>query len=55
MNVFAGRLADELEGGWRVLARENQLPPEGAWSVWLLLAGRGYGKTRTLSEWVNAK
>src|SRR5205085_4492876 len=30
----------------------NQLPPPGDWSIWLLLAGRGFGKTRTLAEWV---
>jgi phage terminase large subunit-like protein len=52
-NSFARRLAAELEGGWRTIARENQLPPEGDWAVWLLLAGRGFGKTRTLAEWVN--
>jgi phage terminase large subunit-like protein len=53
MNSFAGRLAAELEGGWRTIARANQLPPEGDWAIWLLLAGRGFGKTRTLTEWVN--
>lgn len=39
---------------WRVLARENQLPPPGDWRTWLLLAGRGFGKTRTGAEWVHA-
>lgn len=41
---------------WRDLARVNQLPPEGDWLNWLILAGRGYGKTWTganvLAEWV---
>jgi predicted phage terminase large subunit-like protein len=54
VNSFALRLAAELEQGWRVLARPNQLPPEGDWDIWLLLAGRGYGKTRVLSETANA-
>jgi phage terminase large subunit-like protein len=36
--------------GWR--ARLNQLEPEGDWRVWLLLAGRGFGKTRAGAEWV---
>ena len=54
MNAFAGRVAAELERGWRTIARENQLPPEGNWSVWLLLAGRGFGKTRVLSEMCNS-
>jgi phage terminase large subunit-like protein len=35
---------------WR--ARPRQLPPEGAWRVWLILAGRGFGKTRSGAEWV---
>ncbi|HVS06047.1 MAG TPA: hypothetical protein VHK65_07750, partial [Candidatus Dormibacteraeota bacterium] len=30
----------------------NQLPPPGDWRGWLLLAGRGFGKTRTGAEWV---
>jgi len=37
---------------WVKLARPNQLPPEGvAWSVWMVLAGRGFGKTRGGAEW----
>lgn len=35
--------------------RPKQLPPEGDWFVWLLRAGRGFGKTRTGAEWFNAK
>lgn len=31
-------------------ARESQLPPRGEWFIWLLLAGRGFGKTRTAAE-----
>src|SRR5215218_5183068 len=31
-------------------ARDEQLPPAGEWATWLLLAGRGFGKTRTASE-----
>lgn len=36
---------------WRFWARDEQLPPPGNWRVWLLLAGRGFGKTRTINEW----
>lgn len=32
-------------------ARPSQRPPTGEWRIWLLLAGRGYGKTRVLVEW----
>lgn len=37
---------------WPLWARDNQLPPDGLWSVWLLMAGRGFGKTRCGAEWV---
>lgn len=33
--------------------RDNQKPPDGDWRAWLILAGRGYGKTRTINEWAN--
>ena len=33
-------------------AHEGQLPPDGDWHVWLVMAGRGFGKTRAGSEWV---
>ena len=33
-------------------ARVNQLIPDGAWTHWLILAGRGFGKTRTGAETV---
>ncbi len=47
-----GRLLYGWEG---VRARPNQLPPPGDWRVWLLLAGRGFGKSRTGAEWVRAE
>lgn len=28
------------------------MPSTVPWSIWLVLAGRGYGKTRVISEWV---
>ena len=40
---------------WKVWARPAQLPPPGDWRVWLLLAGRGFGKTRSGAEWVRAQ
>ena len=36
---------------WRQIARPNQIAPDGDWSIWLILAGRGFGKTRTINEW----
>jgi len=38
---------------WAFHARENQIEPIGVWDLWLILAGRGFGKTRCGSEWVN--
>lgn len=39
---------------WAWTARPSQLPPDGDWSVWLIMAGRGFGKTRAGAEWVTA-
>ncbi|ADU50161.1 hypothetical protein Tmar_0036 [Thermaerobacter marianensis DSM 12885] len=44
--------AEALLYDWRFWARPKQLPPEGPWRIWLILAGRGFGKTRTGAEWV---
>ncbi|WP_419826084.1 DNA-packaging protein [Sphingomonas sp.] len=37
---------------WPFWARPAQLPPPGDWRVWLMMAGRGFGKTRAGAEWV---
>ncbi len=37
---------------WKMLARREQLPPDSAWRIWLICAGRGFGKTRAGAEWV---
>jgi phage terminase large subunit-like protein len=39
---------------WRFWARDKQIPPETSWRTWLLLAGRGFGKSRTGAEWVRS-
>lgn len=36
-----------LYSEWLKTARNEQLTPHGDWFVWLILAGRGWGKTRT--------
>ncbi len=43
---------DEFPYHWQMWARTAQLPPDGDWRVWLVMAGRGFGKTRTGAEWV---
>ena len=35
-------------------AMEHQLPPPGAWRAWVILGGRGAGKTRAGAEWVRS-
>jgi phage terminase large subunit-like protein len=40
---------------WPFWARPAQLPPQGNWRIWLLLAGRGFGKTRTGAELIRAR
>ena len=37
---------------WRLLGRPSQKPPAGDWTTWLLIGGRGSGKTRSGAEWV---
>ncbi len=44
-----------LQHAWELHARPDQLPPPGNWNTWLILAGRGFGKTRTGAEWVRAQ
>ncbi|MDF0600946.1 terminase family protein [Psychromarinibacter sp. C21-152] len=36
-------------------ALPHQLPPEGDWRSWVILGGRGAGKTRAGAEWVRAQ
>lgn len=44
-----------LKHNWKFWARPNQLEPEGQWTTWLILAGRGFGKSRCGAEWVKEK
>lgn len=43
----------EIRYIWPAWARDEQLPPQRpGWRLWLILAGRGFGKTRAGAEWV---
>jgi phage terminase large subunit-like protein len=56
--LFKSLTADEkiiVNYLWSAWARPNQLPPPGDWLVWLLLSGRGFGKTRTGAETTRAE
>ena len=50
--VRTGQL-EEFLARWTNWARPGQQEPGGDWRVWLLMAGRGYGKTRAGAEWVH--
>ncbi|MES1199394.1 MAG: terminase family protein [Pseudomonadota bacterium] len=43
-----------MRDDWLFWARPDQLAPEGDWRTWLLMGGRGAGKTRAGAEWVHA-
>lgn len=45
------RLREKYRRPWSESARPEQIPPVGEWFIWLILAGRGWGKTRTGAEW----
>jgi phage terminase large subunit-like protein len=40
---------------WSWQAHRGQWEPAGPWRVWMMLAGRGFGKTRAGAEWVWAR
>jgi phage terminase large subunit-like protein len=41
-----------FEGDWPTWAHGGQMPPNEDWRTWVLLAGRGFGKTKAGAEWV---
>ncbi|CAD7046181.1 DNA-packaging protein [Pseudorhizobium halotolerans] len=43
-----------FEREWRFAGRREQRPPPGDWRTWLVMGGRGSGKTRAGAEWVQA-
>jgi phage terminase large subunit-like protein len=50
--ALSGMDADSLLWDWSVWGRPEQQTPQGDWNIWLVMAGRGFGKTRLASEWV---
>ena len=47
------KAAHKARQSWLTIANDHQVPPPGNWwSIWLLLAGRGAGKTRAAAEWL---
>lgn len=67
IEVLAGLPADQRDGlldelgvngqaalmySWDCWRRPKQATPPGDWRVWLIMAGRGFGKTRTGAEFI---
>lgn len=40
---------------WRTIARPEQIAPTGDWLAWFIMAGRGFGKTRSGGEWIKER
>jgi phage terminase large subunit-like protein len=47
------RLKGEFLLSWYAMGRPGQWPPAGEWRIWLMMAGRGYGKTIAGAHWVH--
>jgi phage terminase large subunit-like protein len=45
----------QLEYTWAFWARPSQIDPASEWRTWLILAGRGWGKTRVGAEWIRKR
>lgn len=45
----------KLVHSWAFWARPDQWKPNGEWKTWLVMAGRGFGKTRMGAEWVKER
>jgi predicted phage terminase large subunit-like protein len=50
MQSLARSPAATARAKWLASARPAQITPQGDWRTWLVLAGRGFGKTRLASE-----
>lgn len=44
-----------LDDEWPIWAHRGQIPEHDDWTVWVMLTGRGFGKTRAGAEWVSEK
>ena len=50
--AMLGLNMEDVQWDWRFWGRPEQQAPEGNWNIWIYLAGRGAGKTRSAAEWV---
>lgn len=55
LRALDAKMLDAAERSWTPWGRMTQQPPKDwGWRTWLILAGRGFGKTRAGAEWVRA-
>lgn len=52
---WTGQTFDLHNDAWPFWELCSQRAPDGPWRVWLVMAGRGFGKTRMGAEWVRAR
>ena len=52
LQLFGPAENREFHYDWKLWGRDAQTQPTGDWRVWLLMAGRGFGKTRAGAQWV---
>jgi len=55
LSKMDNELARKIIFDWDEKARDTQKEPDGDWVTWLILAGRGWGKTRTGAEWIKKR
>ena len=55
MSTLSADQLEVLRTTWEWWARPKQLAPDGDWSIWLVMAGRGFGKTRVGSEYIRQR
>jgi phage terminase large subunit-like protein len=60
LSKLTGRESHEIVSRWKIFAHAHQTPPDLApsgkpWLTWLMIGGRGAGKTRAGAEWVRAQ
>jgi phage terminase large subunit-like protein len=55
LETLSDKALGALRYSWDFLARPKQKAPDGDWRIWLVMAGRGFGKTRCGAEWIRHK
>lgn len=55
LNSLTPEELELLQWEWTVIGRRKQIPPSMPYRVWVILAGRGFGKSRTASEFIKMR